>query len=73
MEILALVKELLYRQKFTIKGARQYLKSKGVGKALEEKAQREESDHSLFLQDLNKKIEKLAERTDHVLETLERE
>jgi DNA-binding transcriptional MerR regulator len=73
VEILALVQDLLYRQKFTIKGARQYLKSKGVGKALEEKATREQSDHSLFLKDVGKKLDMLAKRTDRLLEKLDRE
>lgn len=73
VEIISLIKYLLHTQKFTIKGARQYLKTTGVGKALQEKAQHEESDHTLFLEDLGKKMDELARRTDRLIESLERE
>jgi DNA-binding transcriptional MerR regulator len=71
VEVLDLIKDLLHRQKFTIKGARQHIKTLGVGKALEEKEKRDESDQVMFLEDLGKRLARLRERADDVLEKLE--
>jgi DNA-binding transcriptional MerR regulator len=73
VEVLDLIKDLLHRQKFTIKGARQHIKTLGVGKALEEKEKRDESDQVMFLEDLGKRLTRLRERADDVLEKLEDE
>jgi DNA-binding transcriptional MerR regulator len=67
VEIIALIKDLLHRQKFTIKGARQHLKVKGIGKALEEKAERDERDPSLFLEDVSERLSELSERTQRLI------
>lgn len=73
VEVLALIKDLLHRQKFTIKGARQHIKNLGIGKALEEKDKRDESDQMKFLEDLGKKLGDLRDRADKVLSSLEDE
>ena len=73
VEVLDLIKDLLHRQKFTIKGARQHIKTMGVGKALEEKEKRDESDQVMFLDDLGKKLGRLGEHADDVLKRLEDE
>lgn len=73
VEVLDLIKDLLHRQKFTIKGARQHIKTLGVGKALEEKEKRDESDQVMFLEDLGKRLTGLRERADDVLKKLEDE
>jgi DNA-binding transcriptional MerR regulator len=73
VEVLDLIKDLLHRQKFTIKGARQHIKTLGVGKALEEKEKRDESDQVVFLEDLGKKLGRLREHADDVLKRLEDE
>ncbi len=73
VEILSLIKDLLHRQRFTIQGAKQYLRTTGVGKALEEKTRREQSDNALFLEDLSQRLQDLARRTDRLLESLEKE
>jgi len=73
VEVLDLIKDLLHRQKFTIKGARQHIKTLGVGKALEEKEKRDESDQVMFLEDLGKRLTGLRERAVDVLEKLEDE
>jgi DNA-binding transcriptional MerR regulator len=73
VELLDLIKDLLLRQKFTIKGARQHIKTLGVGKALEEKEMRDESDQVMFLEDLSKRLGRLRERADDVMKRLEDE
>lgn len=73
VEILDMIKDLLHRQKFTIKGARQHIKTLGVGKALEEKGKRDDNDQVLFLEGLGKRLEELKERADRVLDGLEDE
>ncbi len=73
VEILDLIRDLLHRQKFTIKGARQHIKTLGVGKALEEKEKRDESDQVMFLEDLGKRLGRLKDHTDDVLKRLEDE
>jgi DNA-binding transcriptional MerR regulator len=73
VEVLDLIRDLLHRQKFTIKGARQHIKSLGIGKALEEKVKRDESDQVVFLEELGKKLGELRDRADKVLAGLEDE
>jgi DNA-binding transcriptional MerR regulator len=71
VEILDLIRDLLHRQKFTIKGAKQHLKTLGTGKAMDEKAKRDQSDHALFLEDLGRRLQKIAQRADGILEGLD--
>ena len=44
-----------------------------VGKALEEKEKRDESDQVMFLEDLSKRLGRLRERADDVMKRLEDE
>ena len=71
VEVLDLIKDLLHRQKFTIKGARQHIKTLGVGKALEEKEKRDESDHVVFLEELGRRLARLKSRAEDVRKRLE--
>jgi len=71
VEILSLVKDLLYKEKYTIKGARQHIRDLGIGKALEEKQERDRNDHRMFLEDLRGRIGALRERADGILGILE--
>jgi DNA-binding transcriptional MerR regulator len=66
IEVLSLIKDLLYRQKFTIEGARKYLKNLGIEKSLEEKEKRDQSDIRKVLDATSMRIENLKNILDRM-------
>ncbi len=64
VEALNAIKDLLYKQRFTIKGARQFLRTTGLGKASAEKARRDEGDMVRFLQGMRGGLKKLRDKTE---------
>ena len=59
IEVLNLVKDLLYGQKFTIVGARKHLKSLGVDKSIKEKEKRDQTNIQLTLKAVTDRVKNL--------------
>ena len=72
VEALLVIKDLLYKQHYTIKGARKFLRTAGIGKASSEKAKRDEGDVAKFLQGVRGSLGKLKARTEKVAALIER-
>jgi DNA-binding transcriptional MerR regulator len=56
IDMILLIKKLLYEQRFTIAGARKKLRNMGVGRALEEGTLSVETDHRARFQKLRKEL-----------------
>ena len=59
IEVLNLVKDLLYGQKFTIVGARKHLKSLGVDKSIKEKEKRDQTNIQFTLKAVKDRVKNL--------------
>lgn len=59
IEMLNLIKDLLYNQKYTIKGAKKYLRAKGIVKSLKEKQKRDSANPQLILSAVKDRINNL--------------
>ena len=59
IEVLNLIKDLLYGQKFTIEGARRHLKSLGVDKSIKEKEKRDQTNIQLTLKAVTDRVKNL--------------
>ncbi len=59
IDTLILIKDLLYRQKFTIEGARRHLRMIGIEKALQEKGKRDQASVQLTLAAIKKREDNL--------------
>ena len=60
IEVLHLIKDLLYKQKFTIEGARRHLRSLGVDKSMKEKEKRDQTNIQITLTALKSRVENLS-------------
>ncbi|MFH1436274.1 MAG: MerR family transcriptional regulator [Pseudomonadota bacterium] len=56
IEVLNLIKDLLYGRKFTIEGARRHLKSLGVDKSIKEKEKRDQTNIQLTLKAVKDRV-----------------
>jgi DNA-binding transcriptional MerR regulator len=68
IEVLHLVKDLLYKQKFTIEGARRHLRSLGVDRSMKEKEKRDQTNIQITLTALKSRVENLS----NILERFEK-
>jgi DNA-binding transcriptional MerR regulator len=68
IEVLHLIKDLLYKQKFTIEGARRHLRSLGVDKSMKEKEKRDQTNIQITLTALKSRVENLS----NILERFEK-
>lgn len=59
IEALNLIKDLLYRQKYTIEGARRHLRSIGIDQSMKEKEKRDQTNIQLSLTAIKSRIENL--------------
>ena len=59
IEVLHLVRDLLYKQKFTIEGARRHLRSLGIDGSMKEKQRRDQTNIQVTLTALKSRVESL--------------
>ena len=59
IEVLNLVRDLLYKQKFTIEGARRHLRSLGIDRSMKEKQRRDQTNIQVTLTALKSRVESL--------------
>jgi len=68
IEVLYLIRDLLYKQKFTIEGARRHLRSMGVDRSMKEKEKRDQTNIQITLTALKSRVENLG----NILERFEK-
>lgn len=68
IEVLYLIRDLLYKQKFTIEGARRHLRSLGVDRSMKEKEKRDQTNIQITLTALKSRVENLS----NILERFEK-
>jgi len=68
IEVLHLIRDLLYKQKFTIEGARRHLRSLGVDRSMKEKEKRDQTNIQITLTALKSRVENLG----NILERFEK-
>jgi DNA-binding transcriptional MerR regulator len=72
IEVLSLIRDLLYGQKFTIEGARKHLRTIGIEKSMKEKEKRDQTNIQLTLAALKNRIDNLGNLIERVEKKLVR-